>query len=200
MTSLSLSTGSMKHNYSHGLTNDMSQRQKRIQEITASVPLTYTPSKWKSGVKEKIGFDLGGTIFQRIDGRLFLDHGALRVIRRLVTERFDERSYIVSKVDEEQKKRAMAALKMEGLLEITGIPKDHVEFCAERCDKAPICEKLCITHFVDDRPEVLAHMEGIVQHRFLIRGIQSDYNRFRDRLEGVVSVDSWSEIEKYLLK
>jgi hypothetical protein len=66
---------------------------------------------------EKIGFDLGGTIFQRVDGRLFLDHGALRVIRRLVTERFGERSYIIPKVDEEQKKRAIAALKMEGLLE-----------------------------------------------------------------------------------
>jgi hypothetical protein len=146
-----------------------------------------------------LGIDIGNTI---VDSNLsphqpFPD--ALRVIKRLVAERFrPERTFIVSKVNEEQKLRAMDWLAKTGFHEITGIPENHVEFCAERSDKAPICQRLSITHFIDDRPEVLSHM-GTVQNRILFRAIEEDFEFFKARLEGVVRVSSWAEVERLLL-
>lgn len=42
-----------------------------------------------------------------------------------------------------------------------------VRFCRERPQKAPICAELGITHFIDDRADVLEPMCGIVANRFL---------------------------------
>lgn len=148
---------------------------------------------------EKIGFDIGGTIFRRMEGHMFLDHGALRVMRRLIHERFDTKSYIVSKVTPEQKVCVLKAMEREGLCEITGLPSEHIYFCPERADKAPICAALGITHFIDDRPEVLAYMKGIVPHRILIRGLHEEWKQFKSKLDGVIQVNDWADIEKHLL-
>ena len=48
-----------------------------------------------------------------------------------------------------------------------GVDVGGVIVALERRDKAPICERLGITHFVDDRLDVLAYMET-VEHRYLL--------------------------------
>lgn len=50
-------------------------------------------------------------------------------------------------------------MEKTGLFEF--IPSDHLYFCILRSEKAPICEKLGVTHFVDDRTEVLSHMKSV---------------------------------------
>ena len=113
-------------------------------------------------------------------------------------QRFQERSYIVSRVTPEQKIRAIAVLKEESFHELTGLPSENVEFCEHRHEKAPICKRLKITHFIDDRPEVMSHME-FVPHRFLFRPIPEDVEQFKEKLKGVIIVQTWAEIEKLLL-
>jgi hypothetical protein len=44
---------------------------------------------------------------------------------------------------------------------------DHLRFCFERHEKARHCLDLGLTHFLDDRLDVLAHLEGVVPHRYL---------------------------------
>lgn len=148
---------------------------------------------------EIIGFDLGKTIVSICDGKDKTPFpGVFRVIKRLIGERFGDRSYIVSKVTPEQQKRAEAWLAREGFHELTGLPADHVIFCAERRDKGPICRRLGITHFIDDRPEVLAHME-FVPHRFLFRGDPADREKFKEQLKNVTDINEWHEVESILL-
>jgi hypothetical protein len=147
---------------------------------------------------EVIGYDLGGTIFQRIEGTMVISEEALYVIRSLTHTRFASRSYIVSRADEEQKIRATNILKKERFFEATEIPKEHLIFCSERHEKAPICTEHGITHFIDDRPEVLAHLTD-VPHRILFGEVDwTEYERFRERLKGVTFASCWTEVDRLL--
>lgn len=144
-----------------------------------------------------LGLDLGNTIVETTSDGKFPFDDAIRVIHRLVTEVFtSQRVFIVSRVNEEQYKRARAWIQKENLLERTGILEENIHWCAERNDKAPICEKLGITHFIDDRPEVLSYMSGIVPHRILFQASEDDILKFKDSLHEVTHVTSWREIEK----
>lgn len=76
---------------------------------------------------------------------------------------------------------------------------EHVHFCAERADKAPIAQRLELTHFIDDRPEVMAHLDGIVPHRILFQPNEEDFVTHQARLTGVYKTQTWREIERLLL-
>ncbi len=147
---------------------------------------------------EKIGFDLGNTIYAREEEIMFPYFDAFRVIKRLTTERFGRESYIVSKVTPEQKIRAIIHLNRTKFYAKTGISPQRVEFCTERSDKAPIAKRLSLTHFVDDRPEVMVYMD-FVPHRILFRPSLEDMEQYKGQLDGVVVAQSWKEIERLLL-
>lgn len=49
----------------------------------------------------------------------------------------------------------------------TGIAPDHLRFCLKRPQKADHCRELAITHFIDDRVDVLEHLRGLVPHLYL---------------------------------
>lgn len=58
-------------------------------------------------------------------------------------------------------------LRHHRFFELTGIAPENLRFCLERPQKADHCRKLGITHFIDDRPDVLQCMNGVVEHRYL---------------------------------
>ena len=147
---------------------------------------------------EAIGFDIGNTIVNSSTKAKQTFPQSFRVIKRLVDERFGNKSYVVSKVNPEQEIRAKVWIKKKGLHEKTGIIQENIFFCRERHEKAPICKSLGITHFIDDRPEVLSHMES-VPHRILFRGDEDDFQKFKSKLQGVIRVKNWREIEELLL-
>ncbi|HWO24359.1 MAG TPA: hypothetical protein VNO30_36695 [Kofleriaceae bacterium] len=45
--------------------------------------------------------------------------------------------------------------------DVTGIAPDHLRFCLKRPQKADHCRELAITHFIDDRVDVLEHLRGL---------------------------------------
>ena len=47
---------------------------------------------------------------------------------------------------------------------LTGMDRSHALFCRERRQKTPIAKGLGLTHFVDDRHDVLEPMVGVVGH------------------------------------
>lgn len=149
---------------------------------------------------EILGIDIGRTIVDTSIKPRGPFPDAFRVIKRLVDERFgSQHTFIVSRVNEEQKVRAQKWLEQSGFHEKTGVPVNHVEFCLERRDKAPICQRLGVTHFIDDQPEVHFHLRGIVPYRFLFRGIDEYVERFHSRNGDITRVFEWKEIEKLLL-
>lgn len=148
---------------------------------------------------QKIGIDLGMTIVNTRDEsrRAFPD--ALRVIKRLIEHHGPANVFIVSRVNEVQMMRAKAWLLRMKFHDETGLPAENVIFCAERHEKAPICQRLDIKTFVDDRPEVLSHMQGIVPRRILFGGVEEDVILHREQNMDVVRVETWGEIERLLL-
>src|SRR5580658_8061533 len=92
--------------------------------------------------------------------------GAFASLTRL-TAILEGRVWLVSKCGPDVQARTERWLAHQQFFEITGIDPSHVRFCLRRADKATHCSELGITHFVDDRPEVLAHLVGVVPHLFL---------------------------------
>lgn len=85
----------------------------------------------------------------------------------VLVQRFDGRVWLVSKCQERVELRTKAWLEHHEVFDRTGLSADHLRFCRRRSEKAPICAGLGITHFIDDRVDVLAPMRGVVEHRYL---------------------------------
>lgn len=84
-----------------------------------------------------------------------------------LVERFEGRVWIVSKCGPRIQQRTLQWFGHHRFFERTGIPRGNVRFCLKRPDKAIHCRELGITHFIDDRADVLEPMAGIVPNRFL---------------------------------
>ena len=127
-----------------------------------------------------LGIDVGGVIVARLaadtDTSFFgtrpMDtppvEGAFEAIAELA-RRFEYRVHIVSK----------AGPKIDGLtrqwfgerrfFERTCVPSSNLYFVRKRHEKAPVCARLGITHFIDDRPDVLENLAD-VEHCLLFTG------------------------------
>jgi len=79
--------------------------------------------------------------------------------------------WIVSKCGPRIERRTRLWLAHHDIFEKTGLAADHLRFCRERREKRGHCRELAITHFVDDRLDVLEHLRGLVPHLFLY-GVQ----------------------------
>ena len=84
-----------------------------------------------------------------------------------VVEHFGGRVWIVSKCGAKVRARTLDWFAHHRFFERTGIDSANVRFCRERPQKAYICAELGITHFVDDRLDVLEPMSGVVRSRYL---------------------------------
>jgi hypothetical protein len=92
--------------------------------------------------------------------------GSFEALTRLRLH-FVGRIWLVSKCGKRVEARTRRWLAQRRFFETTGIDPEHLIFCRARPEKAPICEALGITCFVDDRWDVLAAMVGVVPHRIL---------------------------------
>lgn len=91
--------------------------------------------------------------------------GAVTAIGRLVT-RFHARVWLVSKCGPRIQDRTRRWLDAHDFYGRTGLPPEQVCFCRARPDKRAHCERLGLTHFVDDHPEVHAAIRGAVEHQY----------------------------------
>jgi len=159
---------------------------------------------------EALGIDIGGVIIPRVGVEAdivfksanYLETAemplAFEVIRRLVDERFGRRVFIVSKCGPRVQMKTLRWLKHHRFFDRTGVKPKHIYFCLERSDKAPICRKLGITHFVDDRLDVL-HSLRTVSHKFLFESGSQASNEEAKSPQSMRVVSSWAEIAQMLL-
>nr|WP_246425527.1 hypothetical protein [Streptomonospora nanhaiensis] len=135
-----------------------------------------------------LGVDVGGVIIRRSDGdqdtSFFGEHpmrtpaveGAFEALAELAAGPFDGRVYVISKAKPDTAHRTIEWLHHHDFERRTGITRERMHFVLNRGDKAPVCERLGITHFVDDRIDVLRHLT-MVPHRYLFTGGLGDEPR-----------------------
>nr|CTQ93952.1 hypothetical protein [Kibdelosporangium sp. MJ126-NF4] len=113
---------------------------------------------------------------------------AFDTLARLV-EVFDGKVWIVSKAGERTQERTLQWMDHNGFWSATGIPRANVRFCRKRPEKAVHCRQLGVTHFIDDRRDVLGHLRGLVEHLYLF-GVQK-----AGPPEWVVATPTWLDVE-----
>jgi hypothetical protein len=130
------------------------------------------------GPRSRIGIDIGRVIVGAVDegghaDTTFLSGsdeaalatppvpGAFETIRT-ISLRLDGRVWLVSKCGRRIEALTRRWLVHQRFHEATGIPPDHLRFCRERPQKRDHAVELGLTHFVDDRLDVLAHLRGAV--------------------------------------
>jgi hypothetical protein len=92
--------------------------------------------------------------------------GAFDAIAQL-SEAFDGAVWLVSKCGPSVQAKTRRWLEHWKFWTATGVAPDHLRFCLERRDKALHCRELGITHFIDDRIDVLTHLRGLVPALYL---------------------------------
>lgn len=128
-----------------------------------------------------LGIDVGGVLVDRVaegDDTSFFGSrpmetpavsGAFAAVAELCTGPFEYRVHIVSKAGPKIAGLTREWLGQTGFYAHTGVSPGNVWFVRRREEKAEVCRKLAITHFVDDRLDVLTHL-GTVAHRYLFTG------------------------------
>ena len=124
--------------------------------------------------------------------------GAIDAVARLSRERFGGRVRVVSKRSPRTRPLAIRWLIDRRFFARVGIGIDDVHFCVTREGKNPICRDLGVTHFVDNRLEVLSHL-ATVPNRYLINAEDDEVERFADHLPGVIRVATWKYVLDLLL-
>jgi hypothetical protein len=113
--------------------------------------------------------------------------GALPALARL-TRAYDGHVWLVSKCGAGVQKRTRAWLAHHSFYKVTGIREENLRFCKTRPEKAPICEKLGITCFIDDRLDILDSMRGKVPALLW-------FGESRSRSPRIVAAPTWAEAE-----
>lgn len=121
-------------------------------------------------------------------------------VRMLVAERFGERSWVISKWRASVRDKCRVWLRHHRFTEITGIPiiHDRVIFCDSRAEKVVLARALGITHFIDNKLEVLAPMIGVVPHLFLFRPSPLETVQYASAARHVHVVTEWREIVRLI--
>lgn len=178
-------------------------RQRAGRQRPGQPRSPYRGPGWKRS--PTLGVDVGGVIVALTDrdedtsffGTRPLETpavaGVFDVLAALTVQPFDGRVHLVSKAGPKVAANTSAWLAYHEFFERTGIPATHVHFVRERRDKAPVCDRLGVTHFVDDRLDVLALLET-VEHRYLFLGGVEDQADARDVPDWATAVDTWAEL------
>jgi hypothetical protein len=137
-----------------------------------------------AGTKGDTSF-IGGSLQDALNTPPY--EGMFDVVPELV-ELFDGQVWLVSKAGPRMQEKTRLWLLHHRFFERTGIAPDRLRFCLERPQKADHCKELGITHFIDDRLDVLECLRGIVPNRFLF-GPQ----RKCSVPQGILLVPAWSD-------
>jgi len=164
-------------------------------------------------MKKVLGVDIGGVIFDfapifKTNGDVTEEEilhtpvmeGSIESLSVLNKTLFKDSIYLVSKYGEDGPKSIQKWLEKQNFYERTGIAREHLFQCAERHEKAPIVKDLGITHFVDDRAEVMSHFSDFVPNLYHFQSILEDRNEWAKNIPNMTFVESWSELLRILNK
>lgn len=150
------------------------------------------------------GVDIGNVIVKNgsytskltIDNVEFIPE-SLQGLKFLIDKVSAPNVWIISKVSPEQQELSEIFLEKFEVYGKTGLLKDHVRFCLERLDKAPIIKELDLQGHIDDRGEVIQSVQGFLTCPVWFNPETSDYNKWSCKMDSKVElITSWSEFQK----
>jgi hypothetical protein len=129
--------------------------------------------------EKRIGIDIGKVIIGGGDSKddtSFFSSGYLKTpevtgaIDSIAALRkvFGDNMWLVSKCGEKVQQKSLEWLRSKDFTRRTGIPEERFRFTPTRAGKAPIAEELGLTHFVDDRLEILGFLPKNVMLGFCL--------------------------------
>ncbi len=107
--------------------------------------------------------------------------------------------YLISKCTEWAQVQILAWLTSHDFYVKTGIKPNHVNFVRQRNEKDAVCIRLGVTHFVDDRLEVLSYMIESTPNLILFQPDQEEVNEFKQFLPKVTVANDWNEVVKQII-
>jgi len=165
---------------------------------------------------EILGIDFGGVICDRVgaDGKIvaeFDDEEVFKIepvagvhdsIASLVSRKFGPKNtFLISsalRIKTEINTRRW--LMFQHFYELTYLPQEHVLICRKRQEKAEICREVGITHFIDDRPQVLQTLIGVVPHLYWFQPRNQDLEEFPNLRQPFVTICySWPHVVDAIL-
>jgi len=165
----------------------------------------------------KIGIDIGGVIVggnartpgQKREDTMFSPYpntylktqpteGAIAAVTQIVKWFGPENVFIVSKASPDMERRTRHWMEHNKFYEQTGFLKENLNFCLERIDKAPICKRLGINIFIDDKLDVLRHfiLDDLVRYRIWFKPKPFELEKLAEFVPKVIQVRSWEETLK----
>ena len=152
------------------------EESKNINIRISEVNKPSYRNKMSNGKQVKIGIDIGGVIIAKYnmgqDTSFFSENylhskavsGAFETIKYLTNIFGPENIYLISKCGNKLKEKTLEWFDYNNFYKITGFLERNIYFCYDRDSKIQICENLKITHFIDDRDDILWRMMGIVDY------------------------------------
>jgi len=114
--------------------------------------------------------------------------GAFDGIRQLVMA-FKGRVWLISKAGKNTEHKTRLWLRHHQFYALTHIPEERVVFCRYRKAKTRHCIELGISHFIDDRLDVLRYMRQSVNNLFLFGEQRNDHRH--QALGWTIEVNNW---------
>lgn len=154
-----------------------------------------------------LGVDIGGVIIDRqndsTDTSFFGPNFLLTTavpdvmvqLRKLVEGGFEV--HLVSKCGTNVELKTRQWLQDQRFFERTGIHPARLHFCRTRPEKGPICRDLGVTHFVDDRLDVLDCLDSVGEV-ILFQPNDQDAQRHRAG-HRARRFDRWEEVARALM-
>ena len=151
-----------------------------------------------------LGIDIGGVIIDRqndsTDTSFFGPNyllttavpGVFDAIKSLVDRGYQV--HLVSKCGSNVERKTREWLKHHRFFERTGVDPARLHFCRTRPEKGPICRALGVTHFVDDRLDVLDCLDSVGEV-FLFQPNRDDAQR-HGRGHRARRFDRWEDLVK----
>jgi hypothetical protein len=106
-----------------------------------------------------------------------------------LVEAFDGNVWLVSKAGANVQFKTKAWLRHWDFFAETRLPRTNVRFCLRRSEKAGHCKQLRLSHFIDDRLDVLQHLRPIAPHLYLF----GEQPRLNDIPDWVTHVPNWRQ-------
>lgn len=153
----------------------------------------------------RVGMDVHGVIMVKFDKSKSIEEylstsplkHAMKVIKNIIDLYGAENTFIISKCPMYAEDEIIKWLDNQNFFTDIGFIHSNVYFCRERTDKAPIAKQLRLTHFIDDRVEVLDAMKDVVSNRILFTG-GGNHEESDDKT--ITGLDSWGSVQDRITK
>lgn len=103
-------------------------------------------------------------------------------------------AWLVSKCGPGVQAKTRAWLDRQDFWRRTGMDRGHLRFCLRRPDKAVHARQLRLTVMIDDRVDVLAHLDGLVGERLLFGEQDRQAPAWATRVLDWADVAAWAEL------